>query len=77
MVPGAMTALAKKVLPQLGWAPAMNLFTMIFAVGQAVGPVMAGAIADSYSLDVAMTFGFVLLICSAGLALIQSKASLT
>ena len=77
MVPGAMTELAKKVLPQLGWAPAMNLFTMIFAVGQAVGPVMAGAIADSYSLDVAMTFGFVILICSAGLALIQSKASLT
>lgn len=77
MVPGAMTALAKKVLPQMGWAPAMNLFTMIFAVGQAVGPVLAGAIADVRGLDTAMFFGFALLLCSAGLALIQSEESPT
>ena len=77
MVPGAMTALAKKVLPQMGWAPAMNLFTMIFAIGQAVGPVLAGAIADANGLDTAMLFGFAILVCSAGLALIQSEPRLS
>lgn len=75
IVPSAMTALAKKVLPQSGWAPAMNLFTMLFAIGQAVGPVMAGIIADARGLDIAMVFGFVLLMCAAGLALVQSEAS--
>ena len=77
MVPGAMTALAKKTLPQAGWAPAMNLFTMIFAIGQAVGPVVAGEIADARAtdggLDAAMIFGFCLLMSAAGLALVQSE----
>ena len=71
MVPGSMTALAKKSLPPLGWAPAMNLFTMIFAIGQALGPVLAGYAADRYGLNTAMLLGAGVLLLSAGLAQLQ------
>ena len=75
MVPAAMTALAKQSLPQLGWAPAMNFFTMIFAVGQALGPVLAGFTADTYGLNAAMFLGAGVLLLSAGLALVQPRKS--
>jgi MFS family permease len=71
MVPGAMMALARKTLPQVLWAKAMNFFTMIFAVGQAVGPVVAGWIADAYGLNTAMAAGACVLGLSALLAKLQ------
>lgn len=71
MVPGAMMALARKTLPQALWAKAMNFFTMIFAIGQALGPVAAGWIADHYGMNAAMAAGAAVLVLAAGLAKFQ------
>lgn len=71
MVPGAMMALARKTLPQPLWAKAMNFFTMIFAIGQAAGPVAAGWIADTYGMNAAMAAGASVLVLAAGLAKLQ------
>lgn len=71
MTPGAMMALARKTLPQSLWAKAMNFFTMIFAIGQALGPVVAGWIADTYGMNAAMAAGAAVLVFAAGLAKLQ------
>ena len=47
MVPTAVTAFSRKNLDQAQWGPAMAVFTMIFALGQIIGPVAGGAIADA------------------------------
>ena len=73
MAPGAMIALARATLPQAQWALAMNLFTFVFAVGQGIGPVAAGWLADAYGLDWAMLAGAVVLVAGAGLALLQRQ----
>ena len=66
MAPAAMMALARAHLPQPQWAKAMNLFTFIFAIGQAFGPVLAGSVADSLGLNTAMlAAGFTLLVAAA------------
>ena len=71
MVPAAMIALSRKTLAQHLWAKAMNVFTMVFALGQALGPVCAGWIADSAGLNMAMLAGSLVLVLSASLALLQ------
>jgi MFS family permease len=71
MAPGAMMALARASLPSYQWAKCMNLFTFIFAVGQAAGPVLAGWIADHYSLNLAMLFGAVTLFVAGAVAMAQ------
>jgi predicted MFS family arabinose efflux permease len=73
MVPAAITVLVRKTLPQMLWAKALNVFTMLFAVGQAIGPVVAGWIADTVGLNTAMLFGAVLLFFSAALSFLQPK----
>jgi predicted MFS family arabinose efflux permease len=75
MTPGSMMALARRTLPATQWAKAMNLFTFIFAIGQGVGPVAAGWIADTYGLNIAMAAGAATLILSGALALMQKKTS--
>jgi len=75
MAPGAMMALARKTLPQTLWAKTMNFFTMIFAMGQALGPVLAGWIADALGMNAAMTFGAGVLVLAAGLARLARTSS--
>jgi predicted MFS family arabinose efflux permease len=73
MTPGSMMALARRTLPAAQWAKAMNLFTFIFAIGQGVGPVAAGWIADNHGLNAAMAAGAATLILAAALAFMQKK----
>jgi predicted MFS family arabinose efflux permease len=73
MTPGSMMALARRTLPPAQWAKAMNLFTFIFAIGQGVGPVAAGWIADNHGLNAAMAAGAATLLLAAGLAFMQKK----
>ena len=73
MAPAAMMALARTHLPQPQWAMAMNLFTFIFAVGQAIGPVLAGWIADSVGLNLAMLAAGLTLVVGAAIAFVQGK----
>ena len=75
MAPGAMMALARVTLPQAQWAKAMSLFTFVFAVGQGIGPVAAGWVADVWSLNHAMLAGAATLLLSAVLALLQPRSS--
>ena len=73
MAPGAMMALARSTLPAQLWAKAMSLFTFVFAIGQGVGPVAAGWIADRQGLNWAMAAGALTLMMCAGVALLQPR----
>ena len=73
MTPGAIMALVRATMPAAQWAKAMNLFTFIFAIGQGVGPVAAGWIADTAGLNAAMLAGALVLLVSGGLALLQKR----
>jgi MFS family permease len=77
MAPSAMMALAKKHLPNVQLALAMNLFTFVFAIGQGIGPVAAGWIADASSLSWAMGAGAFTLLIAAILAFTQRDKQLT
>ncbi len=74
MVPGSVMALIRATLPQSVWSKAMSLSTMVFAAGQAVGPVAAGQIADSAGLNAALLAGAGALLLSALLALGHKKS---
>ena len=70
--PGAVTSFARKNLPQVLWGKSVSLFTLIFAIGQTIGPVAAGAIADltgMVSTGVVAAGG--ILLCAAALAALQ------
>jgi predicted MFS family arabinose efflux permease len=74
MVPGAVMALTRATLPAALWAKAMNLFTLVFALGQAAGPIAAGWIADTAGLNAAMAAGAAVLVLAAGVALLQRRS---
>jgi predicted MFS family arabinose efflux permease len=44
--PASVTDLVKSSLPKAAWGSAVAVFTVVFAVGQAIGPVLAGWLAD-------------------------------
>lgn len=46
MIPSSVTTFSRKNLPAAQWGRAVSLFTVIFSVGQIIGPVAAGAISD-------------------------------
>jgi predicted MFS family arabinose efflux permease len=46
MVPTSVTTFGRKNLPSASWGASIALFTVIFSIGQIVGPVGAGAITD-------------------------------
>ena len=73
MAPGAVMALIRSTMPAQLWAKAMNLFTFVFAIGQGVGPVAAGWIADHHGLSAAMAAGALTLLLCAGVALLQPR----
>ncbi len=47
MVPTSTTTFGRKNLPEQQWGPSLALFTTVFSIGQIIGPVGAGMIADS------------------------------
>ena len=73
MAPGALMALARSTLPPHLWAKAMSLFTFVLAIGQAVGPVAAGWIADHHGLNWAMAAGAITLLLGSAVALLQPR----
>ena len=73
MAPGAIMALTRSTLPAQLWARAMSLFTLVFAIGQGVGPVAAGWIADRHGLNLAMAAGAATLVLCAAVALLQPR----
>jgi MFS family permease len=47
MGPAAVTSFSRKNLPEAQWGQSVALYTTLFALGQTVGPVAAGLIADA------------------------------
>lgn len=45
--PAAVTALARKALPREAWGAGLATYTVVFAAGQPVGPILAGLVADA------------------------------
>ncbi|MGE0804982.1 MAG: YbfB/YjiJ family MFS transporter [Burkholderiaceae bacterium] len=45
--PTSITLVAQRQLPAASWTAAISLLTVGFALGQAIGPVLAGAISDA------------------------------
>lgn len=68
MVPSSVMALARASLAPSLWAKAMNLFTVVFALGQALGPIAAGWLADQAGLNAAMAAGAAVLLLGAAVA---------
>lgn len=48
IAPSAVTSFSRKNLPSPLWGPALGLLTIVFALGQTVGPVAAGAVGDHF-----------------------------
>ncbi|MFT4196040.1 YbfB/YjiJ family MFS transporter [Ottowia sp.] len=65
IAPSAIAVLVRQRMPPGQWAKGMTLFTVVFATGQAIGPVAAGWIADARSLDASLLFGVALLLVAA------------
>ncbi len=74
--PGAVTSFGRKNLPQALWGKSVSLFTLIFAIGQTVGPVAAGVIADmTGTVDIGVIVAGGILLCAAALAALQRPIS--
>lgn len=70
--PGAITSFGRKNLRQALWAKSVSLFTLVFAIGQTIGPVAAGAIGDvTGTLSAGLLVAGVILIVAALLAVTQ------
>lgn len=72
MAPTAVTSFARKNLDQALWGRAMAMFTTVFALGQIVGPTLAGLIADvTGALSHGMAAAGAILLIGAATALLQ------
>lgn len=79
IAPTAVTSFARKNLDQAVWGRAVGMFTIVFALGQIVGPVLAGLVSDltgSVSQGMAAA-GFILLLGAASAALQRPLAPRT
>jgi predicted MFS family arabinose efflux permease len=73
MAPSAVMAFTRATLPEADWARAMSLYTLVFSIGQCVGPVAAGWLADHHGLGSAMAAGALTLLGAAALGLAQRR----
>ncbi|MGN9803489.1 YbfB/YjiJ family MFS transporter [Micromonospora sp. L32] len=70
--PTAATMLARRALPASGWTAGIALLTVAFSVGQAVGPLLSGLLADSGGVEVGLWLS-VGLLAAAGLVALRQR----
>lgn len=73
IAPAAVAVLVRKTMPPAQWAKGMTFYTVLFAVGQAIGPVLSGWVADHSSLNASMAFAAALLGLAGALALVGQR----
>jgi predicted MFS family arabinose efflux permease len=74
--PAAVSLVAQRMLPAPQLAGALGALTAAFSLGQSIGPVLAGWIADaSGRLEAGLWLGPVLLVCAGVTSLAQLKGS--
>jgi len=72
--PATVTELVKASLPKPSWGSAVAVFTVIVAVGQAIGPILSGWIADTtHSLDASLAASVIILLAASGAAMCQRE----
>ena len=70
--PAAVTSFTRKNLPKSLWGRSISFFTVVFAIGQTIGPVVAGALGDaSGTLSTGLLAAAGILLVAAALALKQ------
>lgn len=72
--PSAVTALVKSSLPKATWGAAVAVFTAVFAIGQAIGPVLTGWLADATDSLYTGLAGSVLVLILAGAVAIGQRS---
>jgi len=73
-VPTAITEIVKASLPRRSWAPAVAFFTFVFSIGQAIGPLFTGWLADvSHSLRAGLAASVALLLAASIVATFQRE----
>jgi predicted MFS family arabinose efflux permease len=71
----AMTNLARRSLAPTQVAPAIAGMTVVFGIGQSLGPVLAGALSDGHGgVRAGLDLSVVLLVAATGVALLQRAA---
>jgi predicted MFS family arabinose efflux permease len=71
-VPTAITEIVKVSLAKRAWGPAVAFFTFVFSVGQAIGPIFTGWLADvSHSLQAGLAASVALLLAASAVATLQ------
>ncbi len=71
-VPGSVTNLSKRALPERAWGSAVATFTIVFSAGQIAGPVATGWLADVFgSLRIGLALSVGVLALGALIALAQ------
>lgn len=72
--PAVGTAVFKAGLPPAAWGKAVAGFTLVFASGQTIGPVVTGALSDATgSLFAGLAVSVVILVAGALVALMQKE----
>ena len=73
--PAAVTDLVKGSLPKSAWGSAVSVFTVLFAIGQAIGPVLIGWLADiTQSLYTGLAASVAILLAASAAALCQRES---
>jgi predicted MFS family arabinose efflux permease len=74
--PAAVTDLVRTSLPRTAWGSAVAVFTVLFAVGQSIGPIVTGWLADAtQSLYVGLAGSDVILMAASAAAMCQRKTT--
>ena len=76
-VPTSITDLIKASLPKTAWGPSMASFTVVFAIGQSIGPVLTGWIADAArSLNASLAASVAILLGASVAAICQRDTTI-
>jgi hypothetical protein len=76
--PAAATEVVRRAVPAAAWTVALGRITVVFGVGQCLGPLAAGALADSAAgIATGLAASAALLVAGAGAAALQRSGSST